>query len=74
MQEGVCPHTTDEVDDLLVEWKNSARVTKAQFETWILESTKRKLDDKHWNALDTNKDGILEWHEFDGPKGKGTEE
>ena len=49
------------------------KVTKAEFKTWWKETQKVRLPKRVWAEMDQNKDGYLEWYEFNGPKGTGTE-
>ena len=49
------------------------KVTLDEFKKWFKAHQKGKLNKKVFPSEDKNGDKVIEWWEFSGPKGEGTE-
>lgn len=52
---------------------NDDRVSKEEMERWFKERHPRKIGTTPnglWDRQDKDKDGLISWEEFDGPKGE----
>lgn len=55
----------------VIDVDESGDLTKEEIAAWWLENNGGDLPADLWDTEDKNKDGVVDWDEFSGPKGNG---